>query len=36
MSHGEEDGPKPAQKEPGPAGPFGPDQGISSPVQPAL
>jgi hypothetical protein len=35
MSHREEDGPEPAEKGPGPTGPFGPAQGVSSPVRPA-
>jgi hypothetical protein len=36
MSRGEEDGPKPAQKEPELAGPFRPAQGVSGLVRPAF
>jgi hypothetical protein len=36
MSRGEEDGPELAQKGPGPAGSFGPAQGVLGPVRPAL
>jgi hypothetical protein len=35
MIRGEEDGPKSAQIGPGPAGSFGPAQGVSGQVRPA-